>query len=110
MDDRIQFKPHLWHRFVSSKIMAVWTKAQQRSGALTPGLARSRFALHEGFAPGEFAACPGADDGAQRQPRRGDARHPFIWVGGLVWGWERKGLDVFVALARHRCVTSPCVE
>ena len=74
--------PSVGHRFLSHDQRNQWIAPSDAHN-----LPRSRVIPH-GLPPEDFALCP-------------DGRY-FLWVAGLDWGWEEKGLHIFTELARMR--------
>lgn len=72
---------HVRHRFLSQ---------DQRSRWLAPADPRynATAVVPHGLGPDDFIICP---DGGY-----------FLWVASLDWGWEEKGLAIFVELAKRR--------
>jgi glycosyltransferase involved in cell wall biosynthesis len=73
---------HVGHRFLSHDQRKQWVLPDDEKN-----LKRTRVIPH-GLPPEDYMLC---EDGGY-----------FLWVAGLDWGWEEKGLHIFTALARMR--------
>ena len=73
--------PSVRHRFLSRDQMARWV----RPGDATAALSR---VIPHGLTAEAFRLC--------------EPQGYFLWVAGLGWGWEGKGLDIFIAAAEAR--------
>jgi glycosyltransferase involved in cell wall biosynthesis len=73
---------HVGHRFLSHDQRNQWVLPDDEKN-----LKRTRVIPH-GLPPEDYMLC---EDGGY-----------FLWVAGLDWGWEEKGLHIFTALARMR--------
>jgi glycosyltransferase involved in cell wall biosynthesis len=73
---------HVGHRFLSHDQRNQWVLPDDERN-----LKRTRVIPH-GLPPEDYMTC---EDGGY-----------FLWVAGLDWGWEEKGLHIFTALARMR--------
>jgi glycosyltransferase involved in cell wall biosynthesis len=73
--------PHenIYYRFVSKFQYQLWVKHDWEKSRSVQ--------IYNGLSDDEY------DFGKERDPY-------FLWVGGLVWGWQAKGLDIFLKLAR----------
>ena len=74
--------PSVGHRFLSHDQRNQWIKPDDAHN-----LPRSRVIPH-GLPPDDFMLC--------------EDKKYFLWVAGLDWGWEEKGLHIFTELARMR--------
>ena len=74
--------PSVGHRFLSHDQRNQWIKPDD-----VHNLPRSRVIPH-GLPPDDFMLC--------------EDKGYFLWVAGLDWGWEEKGLHIFTELARMR--------
>ncbi len=70
---------NLLYRFISQFQYDNWVKE--------PWEADCSYQVYTGLADEEYEFCGDRDD-------------YFLWVGGFNWGWEAKGLPVFIELAR----------
>jgi glycosyltransferase involved in cell wall biosynthesis len=78
------FRENTWYRFISRFQCNQWvdpTAEWQRERS---------FYLHTGLADEEY--------GFGSEKEREDY---YLWVAGLNWGWQIKGLDIFIDLARR---------
>lgn len=74
--------PSVGHRFLSHDQRNQWIKPED-----IHNIPRSRVIPH-GLPPDDFMLC--------------EDKGYFLWVAGLDWGWEEKGLHIFTELARMR--------
>ena len=73
--------PSVRHRFLSTDQIKRWTWPGHAAYEL------SRVIPH-GLNPDAFLTCP--------------SEGYLLWVAGLGWGWEGKGIDIFLAVAEQR--------
>jgi len=83
--DWFSFRENTWYRFVSLFQLRQWVDP-------TSDWQHERsFFLHTGIREEEYSFC---------SPK--DREGYYLWVAGLNWGWQNKGLDIFVELARRQ--------
>lgn len=70
---------HITYRFISKFHYNNWVKEDWER--------KQSCQIYTGLADEEYDYC-------------GEKEEYFLWVAGLNWGWEAKGLPVFIALAR----------
>lgn len=83
-DKWFRFRKNTWYRFISQFHFNHWVDSNQ------DWQKERSFFLHTGLADNEYTFGP-VDE----------RKDYFLWVAGLNWGKEIKGLDIFIELARR---------
>ena len=87
-DGKFLYKEHVFYRFASKFIYDLVFKDADSNEQINKIKAQS-FWCHTGIADEEYLLTE-------------EKENYILWVAGLHWGWQGKGLDLFLEMARRR--------
>ena len=88
VDDKFIYEPNVYYRFVS-KFLYDFTFENSNTNSFINDVKSKSFWGHTGLVDEEYAF-------------EGDKENYILWVGGLHWGLEAKGLNMYIEMAKRR--------